>query len=226
MRTVTGEFLYFGYGSNLCAERLKLANPSARFIATAKLSDYRLVFSRKSKTWSGGAADILKSPGKSVWGIVYAMCNGHAEKLDRQELILNLVAATRVDDKKREERKGTLKETEGRLDKIGEFLKAIDVQQATLEEKTNEVKKHQRHDKRRQALVHQQEPTGNRQGGQECLTDRPNEEGQAKDKRDTPHSELQNQTKETAKHKLSKPEKKKLKNILPNHNKMRKKEDK
>jgi len=85
MRTVTGEFLYFGYGSNLCAERLKLANPSARFIATAKLSDYRLVFSRKSKTWSGGAADILKSPGKSVWGIVYAMCNGHAEKLDRQE---------------------------------------------------------------------------------------------------------------------------------------------
>ena len=95
------------------------------------------------------------------------------------------------------------------MDKIGEFLKAINVQQAILEEKTDEVKKHQRQDNRRQALVYQQAPTGDRQEGQECLTDRPNEEGQAKEKRDTPHSELQNQTKETAKHKLNKLEKKK-----------------
>ena len=80
-----GEFLYFGYGSNLCEERLKLANPSARYIATAKLEGYKLIFSRKSKTWSGGAADVTRAPGHAVWGVVWAMCNGHSETLDRQE---------------------------------------------------------------------------------------------------------------------------------------------
>lgn len=84
-RCPKGEFLYFGYGSNLCEERLKLANPSARYIATAALHDYRLIFSRKSKTWSGGAADVIRSPGHTVWGVVWAMCNGHSETLDRQE---------------------------------------------------------------------------------------------------------------------------------------------
>ena len=83
--TSSKEFLYFGYGSNLCCERLRLSNPSAKFVTTAALRDYRLAFSLRSKRWSGGAADIVAAPGEVVWGSIWAMAESDAGSLDKQE---------------------------------------------------------------------------------------------------------------------------------------------
>lgn len=80
------KFLYFGYGSNLCAERLQLNNPSAVYVTTAALENYRLAFSLRSKRWSGGAADVVAEKGETVWGSVWEMAASDAESLDKQEV--------------------------------------------------------------------------------------------------------------------------------------------
>merc|ERR1712228_517415 len=69
--------------------------------------------------------------------------------------LLREVAGTRVYDERREESKGILKETEGKRDKIEEFLKTIEDRLATLEEEKNELKEYQKYDKMRRALEYQ-----------------------------------------------------------------------
>ena len=54
-----GPFLYFGYGSNLDVDRLRMHCPSAQFVSIARLADFRLAFSIESKhTWLGGVGDM------------------------------------------------------------------------------------------------------------------------------------------------------------------------
>ncbi|XP_033125358.1 gamma-glutamylcyclotransferase-like [Anneissia japonica] len=83
------EFLYFGYASNLLRERLLLKNPSATFVAIAKLEDYKLVFGQKSTgvspVWKGGVASIEYSQGDHVWGVVWKLNRCHLQTLDLQE---------------------------------------------------------------------------------------------------------------------------------------------
>ncbi|PAA67538.1 hypothetical protein BOX15_Mlig001450g1 [Macrostomum lignano] len=93
-----GRFLYFGFGSNLLRERLRLANKSAKFQATGRLSGYRLEFADPShslpqsdrdkaqRTWHGGAATIVEADAqKFVFGTVWSLADGDSDSLDSQE---------------------------------------------------------------------------------------------------------------------------------------------
>ncbi len=62
--------LYFAYGSNLDWEKMKGIVPSSIFYGRAKLENYRLDFTRKSKNWNCGIADIVED-NKDVWGVIY-----------------------------------------------------------------------------------------------------------------------------------------------------------
>ncbi|XP_067652490.1 gamma-glutamylcyclotransferase-like [Haliotis asinina] len=83
-------FMYFAYGSNLLAERLLINNPTAQFLCTARLHDYRLTFDspRDTKTmpWAGAPATIRKCPGCSVWGVIWQLDIADSDSLDRQEV--------------------------------------------------------------------------------------------------------------------------------------------
>lgn len=72
--------------------------------------------------------------------------DGHRLKLLRE------VAGTRVYDERREESLAILRETEGKIEKIEEFLRTIEERLSTLEEEKEELKQYQHHDKNRRAL--------------------------------------------------------------------------
>ena len=66
--------------------------------------------------------------------------------------LLREVAGTRVYDERKEESMNILKETEGKVEKITEFLKTIEDRLKTLEEEKEELKEYQKWDKARRTL--------------------------------------------------------------------------
>jgi len=76
--------LYFAYGSNLDCEKMKKIVPSSNFYGKAKLENYRLDFTRKSKKWDCGVADIIED-NKDVWGVVYQFNEKDLGSLDKCE---------------------------------------------------------------------------------------------------------------------------------------------
>uniref|UniRef100_A0A8C6M988 Gamma-glutamylcyclotransferase a n=1 Tax=Nothobranchius furzeri TaxID=105023 RepID=A0A8C6M988_NOTFU len=86
---VVGRFLYFAYGSNLLKERLQLKNPSATFVSTGRLKDYKLRFGfwgeNVQSCWHGGSATVEFSPGADVWGVVWSLSDEDLINLDNQE---------------------------------------------------------------------------------------------------------------------------------------------
>lgn len=62
---------YFGYGSNMASRVMKVVCPEHELIGKAKLSDYRLAFTRESPRWGHGVADIVPAQGQHVWGVLY-----------------------------------------------------------------------------------------------------------------------------------------------------------
>jgi len=81
----SGEFLYFSFGSNLCADRLHIQNPSSKLVGIAKLKGYKLAFSLVSSRWHGGAADVIADEEAEVWGGVWSISDEDSESLDAQE---------------------------------------------------------------------------------------------------------------------------------------------
>ncbi|MBI5166179.1 MAG: gamma-glutamylcyclotransferase [candidate division NC10 bacterium] len=77
--------LYFAYGSNMDSEQMRERCPESRFITTARLKDFRLVFSRWSEGWDGGVADIEPSKGDVVEGVVYEISATDLASLDSYE---------------------------------------------------------------------------------------------------------------------------------------------
>jgi len=77
--------VYFAYGSNLDGEQMLRRCPSARPRTVARLADHRLDFTCFSRRWSGGAADIVPDPGKTVWGLLYDLDSSDLALLDRYE---------------------------------------------------------------------------------------------------------------------------------------------
>lgn len=75
---------YFSYGSNMHAKRLWERVPSAKFIAVACLTGYELKFNKKSKDESG-KANILKSDGADVYGVLWQINISDMENLDKAE---------------------------------------------------------------------------------------------------------------------------------------------
>ena len=78
--------LYFAYGSNMDEQRVKAANrcPNARFIFTALLSGYRLVFTRDGAS-DTCAADAVPDPASPLWGVVYDITDSDRRQLDARE---------------------------------------------------------------------------------------------------------------------------------------------
>ncbi len=86
MTAAPGRFHYFGFGSNLDIDRLRIHCPSAELASIARLAGYRLAFTLESKrNWLGGVADILDAPDAEVWGALWSIDHGESEELDRQE---------------------------------------------------------------------------------------------------------------------------------------------
>lgn len=76
---------YFGYGSNLLQERMKLSNKSAQFHSLGLLLNHELTFRGHSQRWKGGVATVLPKPGRLVIGCIYSMKKSDSQHLDAQE---------------------------------------------------------------------------------------------------------------------------------------------
>ena len=77
--------LYFAYGSNLDWGQMKARCPSARFVCVAKLPGYKLAFTRLSERRQCGTADVIKTAGSAVWGVVYQLDECDFGPLDEYE---------------------------------------------------------------------------------------------------------------------------------------------
>ena len=73
---------YFAYGSNLDPAQMVERCPSAAFVHRALLADHQLAFTRWSTRRRCGVADVVPRPGARVWGVVYAMTEDDARRLD------------------------------------------------------------------------------------------------------------------------------------------------
>lgn len=77
--------LYFAYGSNMNQDQMSNRCPDSRLLGKAVLPDHQIAFTRFSSNWESAVADILVSPGHSVWGLLYEISQDDLEKLDRME---------------------------------------------------------------------------------------------------------------------------------------------
>lgn len=85
-------FYYFGFGSNLLRNRIKVQNKSAERVGVGKLVDFRLDFADStadkkyySPTWNGCPATIIHDEGSVVFGAVWTIAGEDLSELDRQE---------------------------------------------------------------------------------------------------------------------------------------------
>ncbi|VDM05506.1 unnamed protein product [Schistocephalus solidus] len=99
--SLTKGFYYFAYGSNLLAYRIKLDNPSARYIGVGMLIDYKLVFCKRDHKCPWGycsaTASIEPSPGGIVYGTIWQLANEDMVSLDKQEGVPDLYQPFTVD---------------------------------------------------------------------------------------------------------------------------------
>uniref|UniRef100_A0A6B2ELJ6 Structural maintenance of chromosomes protein n=1 Tax=Phlebotomus kandelakii TaxID=1109342 RepID=A0A6B2ELJ6_9DIPT len=101
--------------------------------------------------------NLLESAGFSNSNPYYIVKQGKINEMataaDAQRLkLLREVAGTRVYDERKEESMNILKETEGKVEKITEFLITIEDRLKTLEEEKEELKEYQKWDKARRTL--------------------------------------------------------------------------
>lgn len=101
--------------------------------------------------------NLLESAGFSNSNPYYIVKQGKINQMatapDAHRLkLLREVAGTRVYDERKEESTNILKETEGKVEKIKEFLQTIEERLQTLEEEKEELKEYQRWDKARRTL--------------------------------------------------------------------------
>ena len=76
------EELYFAYGSNLDAERMKKRKAYFTKREAAKLTGFRFEFSKRMKLPGVGVGNIVPSPQSMVHGILYTLEKGGLNKLD------------------------------------------------------------------------------------------------------------------------------------------------
>lgn len=101
--------------------------------------------------------NLLESAGFSNSNPYYIVKQGKINQMatapDAHRLkLLREVAGTRVYDERKEESMNILRETEGKLEKITEFLQTIEDRLKTLEEEKEELKEYQKWDKARRTL--------------------------------------------------------------------------
>ena len=78
-------FYYFGYGSNLLQQRIRISNKSATFVGGGLLKGHRLGFVAHSQRWNGGVATIHIDGSVDIWGAVWTLKREDMQSLDDQE---------------------------------------------------------------------------------------------------------------------------------------------
>lgn len=95
---MSNTFLYFAYGSNLLARRIRLNNKTAVVKSIGYIKNFRLDFQRFSKRWRGASATIVETEGSIVWGVIWELDCSNLSTLDRQEGVQdNIYHAMSVD---------------------------------------------------------------------------------------------------------------------------------
>jgi len=79
--------LYFAYGSNMDPGQMAERTPGGRALGAARLSGYRLTFTRDSPAWGGGVGHIEVDPGDEVWGVLWELTSDHVDALDVYEAV-------------------------------------------------------------------------------------------------------------------------------------------
>jgi gamma-glutamylcyclotransferase (GGCT)/AIG2-like uncharacterized protein YtfP len=77
--------LYFAYASNMHRSQMQRWCPASRFLKTASLPGFRFVYDGFSVTWDGAVANIVKSDGDTVWGVLYEVTERDRLTLDAFE---------------------------------------------------------------------------------------------------------------------------------------------
>jgi hypothetical protein len=75
--------LYFAYASNMEPSQIQARCPDHRFFSVAKAEHYAIAFTRWSRSWNSGTADILPARGKEVFGVLYEVSLDDVKRLDR-----------------------------------------------------------------------------------------------------------------------------------------------
>ncbi|RVD85565.1 uncharacterized protein DFL_003885 [Arthrobotrys flagrans] len=70
---------YFAYGSNLWLDQMVRRCPTSPYTSIARLPNYRWLISER------GYANIVRSPGDEVWGMLYDLTPPDEASLDRYE---------------------------------------------------------------------------------------------------------------------------------------------
>ena len=79
-------FLYFAYGSNMFAHRLRARTPSAVPIATAFVEGRRLTFDKVSADGSGKCdIEATGNPSDGVYGVIFRIALAEEHLLDKAE---------------------------------------------------------------------------------------------------------------------------------------------
>ncbi len=79
---------YFAYGSNLCLQQMRMRTDFQGKYFTCKLSDYKLVFNKRSfRTPGKSFANIIPCPGLEVWGVAYSCSIELIDRLDAHEYV-------------------------------------------------------------------------------------------------------------------------------------------
>ena len=74
--------IYFAYGSNMESTQMQSRCPGNTPLGTACLSHYTLIFSRWSRSWNSGTADIVPAKGCEVWGMLYNLTCDDLRRVD------------------------------------------------------------------------------------------------------------------------------------------------
>lgn len=76
---------HLAYGSNMAAEVMEGLCPRNRFLGVARLSGYRLAFTRRSIRTGTGVADVIPARNQTVWGALYEIEDDELTAIDRKE---------------------------------------------------------------------------------------------------------------------------------------------
>ncbi|EKM82448.1 hypothetical protein AGABI1DRAFT_117923 [Agaricus bisporus var. burnettii JB137-S8] len=71
--------IYFGYGSNMWIDQMDRRCPENKYLGIARLADWKWFICEK------GYANVVRSPGDEVWGLVYEISEADEQKLDGYE---------------------------------------------------------------------------------------------------------------------------------------------
>lgn len=76
---------YFAYGSNMNLDQMRERRVSYENSRRALLRDYKLGFTKTSKRYNAGVADIIESKGNFVEGVLYEVTEEGMANLDKFE---------------------------------------------------------------------------------------------------------------------------------------------